>query len=162
MHLIQLWLWKLWDNGWLKQAIIRDNVLPEQLKIRKLIFYKCICKFPTKWNYTFIKNKSIVSSCQASVLYGWLNLITKIWSIFYLLNLYMNKKSFCVCKQSCWDADDCKDSRLGYSCSAFYQPSGDKWFRGSKVFIAIQIKENHSASELPWSVLLGGGVEGLG
>lgn len=73
-------------------------------------------------------------------------------------------KSLSISLNSCCDADDSEDSSLRYSCFAFYQPSGDKWFIGSKVFIAIQIKRNHSASELPWSVLLGegGGCRGMG
>lgn len=111
----------------------------------KLICYKCICKFPMKWEMSsFFPIYSLKDA-----------LFSSYW--FFMCPT----KSLSLSLNSCCDTDDYKDSSLRYSCFAFYQPSGDKWFRGSKVFIAIQIKRNHSASELPWSVLLGG-CQGMG
>lgn len=162
MSLIQLQFWELWDTEWLMQAFVLSEIMRRRsssVTEDKLIFYKCASKFPMKKMIHSVKTNQSCCDRKASV---WLYLIAKRWSILYLLILYVaNEKPLCLINTAV-ETPMTMNIRPRYSCSAFYQPSGDKWFRGSKVFIAIQIKRNHSACELPWSVLLGGGVEGWG
>lgn len=161
MSLILLQFREPGELRWLKPAVALSQIMrgpPDRAAGDKLIFYKCICKFPVKLKGEIHKKQTrhVLTST-----------VFPIWSLkdalFSTSWFFMcPTKSPSVLLNSCRDADDSEDSSLRYSCFAFCQPSGDKWFIGSKVFIAIQIKRNHSASELPWSVLLGGGVEGWG